>query len=320
MSMNGPHHYPRRVGLALGGGAARGWAHIGVIQALREAGIRPDVVSGTSIGALVGAIHAGGRLDAFGEWVLRLGVRDVVSYLDFRLDGGMIRGQRLYAHLREQFMPGRIEELAIPYGAVATELGTGQEIWLREGAAADAVRASAALPGLFSPVWHENRLLADGGLVNPVPVSLARAMGADVLIAVDLNSDIVGRHLIPPQDAQPASPPAAAAADEASPALSDWRRWRLPALGSLLPAFQPAGGPALPGMMDVVANSIAIMQVRITRSRMAGEPPHVIIAPRLSHLGLMDFHRAEEAIAEGRRAVAASLPALEALGIQQPED
>jgi len=184
-----------RVGLALGSGSARGWAHIGVIRALEQAGIRPDVVCGTSIGALVGAAYAAGELDRFEQWVLGLEIRDVVALMDVSLRSGLFKGQRLMDFFRRHFADRQVEELTMPFAAVATALQTGVEIWLRRGSTLDAVRASIALPGLFAPVLRDGMVLVDGGLVNPVPVSLARAMGADVVIAVDLGSDILGRHL-----------------------------------------------------------------------------------------------------------------------------
>ncbi len=295
-----------RVGLALGSGSARGWAHVGVIRALEQAGIRPDLVCGTSIGALVGAIYAAGELERFEQWLLGLGIADVLSFVDVGLSGGMIKGERLMEFFRSKFVDRPLEDLPKPFAAVATALHTGREVWLREGSTIDAVRASIALPALFAPVIHEGRLLVDGGLVNPVPVSLARAMGADIVIAVDLSADILGRHLREPPE------PEGAAAE-----VSEWRRILQENLGTLLPT-RPDDGSKLPSMLDVLASSINIMQVHISRSRMAGEPPDVILAPRLAHLGLLDFHRAEVAIEEGKRAVEAALPSLSALFGRSP--
>jgi len=292
------------VGLALGGGSARGWAHIGVIQALEEAGIRPDLVCGTSVGALVGAAYAAGELERFRQWVLGLGIRDVVSLMDLQLNGGMLKGERVMEYFRRNFVDRPIEELAMPFGAVATALETGREVWMRTGSTVQAIRASIALPALFTPALREGRLLVDGALVNPVPVSLARAMGAEILIAVDLSSDLIGRRLRDEDQA------------EEMPAgqVAEWVRRLQDRLG-VRSSPADSGAPALPSMLDVVATSLNIMQVRITRSRMAGDPPDVIVAPRLAHLGLLDFHRAAEAIEEGERAAAAALPALRALGI-----
>jgi NTE family protein len=290
-----------RVGLVLGGGSARGWAHIGVIRALEAAGIRPDLVCGTSIGALVGAAYADGELDRFERWVRGIKVKDIVSLMDLSLTGGMLKGERLVEFLRQNFVDRPVESLPVPFGAVATDLRTGTEIWLREGSTADAVRASIALPGLFTPVLRDGQVLVDGGLVNPVPVSLGRAMGADVLIAVDLNSDIIGRHLDDGREIE-----------GSASQIGDWVHRLQENLGALVPG-RSAEEPRQPSLLDVVASSINIMQVRITRSRMAGEPPDAIVAPRLAHLGLLDFHRGEEAIDEGRRAVEPVLPLLRGL-------
>lgn len=289
---------PPRIGLALGGGAARGWAHIGVIRALEEAGIRPDIIAGTSIGALVGGIHAAGRLDWLEQWVGTLARREVFSLLDFGLGGGMIRGEKLMAFLNAQLGDVDIEDLQCEYGATATVLQTGAEVWLRSGPLLDAIRASIALPALLPPVPRGGQLLADGGLVNPVPISVARAMEADVVIAVDLASDILGRTLQPPE---PKSGP-------------DFLQW----LGNLL----PGGGETawMPSMLSVVTASIDIMQVRITRSRMAGDPPDIAIAPRIGHMGIMDFHLAAEAIQAGRDAVSLAMPALRASGLGTQPD
>lgn len=288
---------PRKpiIGLALGGGAARGWAHFGVIRALEEAGIKPDLVCGTSIGALVGAAYAAGDLEPLEEWVRGLSVRDVIGLMDVRLSSGILKGERLMNFFRTRFTEKPIEDLPMPFGAVATSLQTGAEVWLRKGSAMDAVRASIALPGLFSPVVHDGKVVVDGGLVNPVPVSLARAMGAELVIAVDLCSDIVGHFPTTP----PAQPPVETPATEGS----EWIRKLQDSLGALMPSQATSDEPQIPSMLDVMASSINIMQVRITRSRMAGDPPDLLVAPRLAYLGLLDFHRAEEAIEEGRRAV-----------------
>lgn len=294
-------HHASRIGLALGGGAARGWSHVGVIRALEQAGIKPDLVCGTSIGALVGAAYAACELDRFEQWVSGMGIGDVLKFFDVSLSSGLLKGERLMDFLRENFTDRAIEELPMPFGAVATSLHTGAEIWLRDGSTLDAVRASIALPGLFSPVMRDGSVLVDGGLVNPVPVSLARAMGADVVIAVDLSSDMMGRHL---RSSTAAEPPASE--------VGEWIRKLQDDLAGLLPARSRVES-RLPSLFEVVASSLNVMQVRLTRSRMAGEPPELIIAPRLAHLGLLDFHRANEAIEEGRRAVgrvAHNLPAL----------
>ncbi|HLT98847.1 MAG TPA: patatin-like phospholipase RssA [Burkholderiaceae bacterium] len=303
--MSTPARHPR-LALVLGSGSARGWAHIGVIKALEEAGIKPDIVCGTSIGALVGAAYAAGELERFESWVRSLSLRDVVSLMDFRLNGGMLKGERLMNFFQKHFMDCPIEALRMPFVAVATDLHTGQEVWLKEGSVIEAVRASIALPGLFSPVRVNERLLVDGGLVNPVPVSLARAMEADFVVAVDLNADILGRHL----EALP------------EPKLrsmvgSAWLT-RLPqSVSALFPLANTVDAEPMPSLIDVLASSINIMQVRITRSRLAGDPPDVVIAPRLASLGLLDFHRADQAIEQGMLATRLMLPSLQELGTRR---
>lgn len=297
--MNSPHR--PLVGLALGSGSARGWAHVGVIRALEQAGIRPDLVCGTSIGALVGAAYAAGELERLEQWLLGLGLKEVVAFMDVSLSSGLLKGERLMDFFRRNVADRPIEELTMPFAAVSTSLRTGAEVWLRHGSSLDAVRASIALPGLFAPTVREGSVLVDGGLVNPVPVSLARAMGADIVIAVDLGSDILGRP-------RRVHPPVEALAGE----VGEWIRKLQGNLAALIPVNSP-DEPKMPSMLDVLAASINIMQVRISRSRMAGEPPDFVVAPRLAHFGLLDFHRAKEAIEEGKRAVervAHNLPAL----------
>ena len=301
-----------RLGLALGSGSARGWAHIGVLQVLDEEGVRPDIVCGSSIGAVVGAAYALGELDRFEHWARGLTGRTMFSFMDFKLAGGMLKGERVIDFFRNRFSDRPIEALDIPFAAVATGLHSGSEVWLRTGSTADAVRASMALPGLFTPAQREGRLLVDGGLVNPVPVSLARAMGADIVIAVDLNADILGRHLRKPGTNGAAKAPAEAPEDDEEAA--GWLSRLQDSFASLLPAPDPTR-VRMPSLLEVVLASVNIMQVRITRSRMAGDPPEVMIAPQLAHLGLMDFYRAEEAIAEGQRAAEKTLPFLQQLGL-----
>jgi len=290
-----------KLALALGGGAARGWAHVGVIRALEEAGIRPGIICGTSVGALVGAAYAAGELTRFEQWITRLTLMDVVGFMDLSLAGGLIKGDKLMGFFRRSFSDRPIEALELPFGAVATDLHSGAEVWLREGSTAEAVRASIALPGLLTPARIGGQTLVDGGLVNPVPVSLARAMGAQTVIAVDLNADILGRHL---NDEGPADD---AAVDGP---VAQWLTRMQAKLGVQWPSLSEGRSPPVPSLFDVVASSINIMQVRITRSRMAGEPPDAVIAPRLASLGLMDFHEAKQAIFQGHRATNAALGAI----------
>src|SRR5882762_3733951 len=179
------------IGLALGGGAARGFAHIGILRTLITHGIVPHVVVGTSIGAVVGGAFAAGHLDTLEEWARSLQLRNILGYLDVRLNGsGLIGGEKLAAQLEASIGRTLIEELPLKYASVATEVRTGHEIWLTHGRVVDAMRASYALPGIFAPVLIGDRWLVDGALVNPVPVSVARAMGAEIVIAANLSSDV----------------------------------------------------------------------------------------------------------------------------------
>ncbi|MFI9653543.1 patatin-like phospholipase RssA [Guyparkeria sp. GHLCS8-2] len=291
------------IGLALGSGAARGWAHIGVIHALEEAGIRPAMVAGCSFGALVGAGYAGESLDKLEAWARGIRSLDVMRLLDIRLGGGLIEGDDLMRSLAKQVEPVDIEKLRVPFAAVATDLEAGREVWLREGSLIDAVHASIAVPGLMSPVRNQGRWLVDGGLTDPVPVSLCRALGADVVIAVNLNSDLVGRHV---RDIR-------GAARHDTDNESGLRKWvddldeRLldGRIGKWLEERDK--DEPTPGMLDVMAGAINIMQDRITRSRMAGDPPELMISPRLSHIGLLEFERADEAIEKGYEAARRAL-------------
>jgi NTE family protein len=288
---------PSRLGIALGSGSARGWAHIGVLRALEQAGIVPDIVSGTSIGALVGAAYASGRLDHLEAWVMQIDWWEIIRYMDLRLGG--VEGGRLMHAFGERVEDTLIETLPKPFGAVATDLQTGREVWFQEGSLLEAVRASIALPGLFSPVRHQGRWLVDGGLVDPLPVSLCRALGADRVIAINLNGDIVGKHF-GGRSLRLATP---------SPLLARLST-RLQAMLGAGDSAQEADADEPPGLFDVIAGSINIMQDRITRARMAGDPPDMVLAPRLAHLGLMDFDQASVAMAAGMECVRRHLPLL----------
>jgi NTE family protein len=279
------------VGLALGSGSARGWAHIGVIQELEKLGVRPQVVAGTSIGALVGAVYVSGQLEDFSKWVQSLTVRDVFGLLDITLSGGVVKGEKLFGFFREKHRNPDIETLEKKFVTIATEMKSGREVWIRTGPVLRAARASCALPGLVSPVKIDDRWMLDGGLVNPVPVSACRALGADVVIAVNLNAQLVGAHM--PRNGH------ANVADDEDGASSEERSL----LQKVTRYFVSDDDEADPGLLDVVSASINIMQDRITRSRMAGDPAEISLLPQLEDFALMDFHRAKEAIEEGRELV-----------------
>jgi NTE family protein len=283
------------IGLALGGGGARGFAHIGVIRTLLAHGIEPDIIVGTSIGAVVGGCQAAGRLDVIEEWGRGLTRRGILGYLDISLTGGgLIGGGKLAARLEEKLGDTSIEALPIRFATIATEVGTGHEIWLTRGRMVDAMRASYALPGIFPPVSLDGRWLVDGALVNPVPVSAARVLGARLVIAVNLNSDILGRSMIIAGESAEPHPQAENPPPE---------RLGLRALfgAEHLLKRQFVGGTRRPGIPTVMVDAFNIMQDRIARARLAGDPPDVMINPRLGHVGWFDFHRAQEAIEAGAR-------------------
>jgi NTE family protein len=283
-----------KIGLALGGGAARGWAHIGVIRTLAEAGIVPDIIAGTSIGAVVGGCFAAERLDELEAFARELTRRKVFGYLDFNLSGsGLITGQRLCAKLEESLGDCSIEDLKRPFTAVATEIGTGHEIWLSRGRLASAMRASYALPGIFKPVNINNRWLFDGALVNPVPVSVCRALGARYVIAVNLNADMFGRGTVMTSLDAGTEPVVEEPAPKARGGLDVRKLLQLQLFGK---------GENAPGISTVMIDAFNIVQDRIARSRLAGDPPDALISPRLSEIGLFDFHRAEELIERGHLA------------------
>jgi NTE family protein len=287
-----------RIGLALGGGSARGWAHIGVLRALAEAGIYPDIIAGTSMGAVVGGCYVAGELDALERFALDLTRRKVLGFLDFNFTGsGLIHGQRLREVLQARLKDVAIETLERRYVAVATEIGTGHETWLARGSIIDAMRASYAMPGIFKPVNIEGRWLFDGALVNPIPVSVCRALGARYVIAVNVNSDVGHGTVVTHMEALP--PPALPPPAEDQGLLS---RNGLTAVKKLLQRQFFGRADNGPGISTVMVEAFNIVQDRIARSRLAGDPPDVIIAPRMGGFGLFDFHRADAMVEAGMTA------------------
>lgn len=321
---------PLRIGLALGGGGARGWAHIGVIRALQAAGLQPDVVAGTSMGAAVGAAYAAGTLDAFEAWARRLDRRTLLSLFDVSFRGGLIGANRVFDELQDILPEIDIEQLGMPFAAVATDLERGTAVRIRRGSLQDAVRASIAIPGLISPARKDGRWMVDGGLSDPVPVSAARALGADAVVAVELSASLALSPALASLAKSGVAKPAAAENDhdgsepvslgaldrEVGPGprssksswdvfdtLSDMAE-RL--LGQRRSITDEASRRE-PSVYEVISQSLYFMQVRITRSIMAGDPPELHVVPRLQNVGLMDFDRASEAIDEGFRAVQVAL-------------
>jgi NTE family protein len=305
-----------RIGVAFGSGSARGWAHLGVLHALEQRGIRPVAVTGASVGALVAAAYASDQWRELEAWVRTLTRVDVWRLLDttFR-GGGVMRGNRLMNAIGERIHDRRIEELPVAFAAVAADLNTGEEIWLRSGSMLKAVRASSGMPGLFTPFWHQDRWMIDGGVVNPVPVSLCRALGAEYVIAVNLNVPVRERWMTRARVEPAAKAAAAKEPRDEPPAEAGWAsidRWS-ELLGGLVESLRPEPS-ADPGLFEVMAGSIHIMQDHIARSRMAGDPPNLAISPPLGHLQLMDFHRAAETIEAGYEAATRALDAVVGTG------
>jgi NTE family protein len=299
-----------RLALALGGGVARGFAHIGVIRALEANGIVPDIVVGTSIGAVVGAAYLAGKLDVIEEWARGLNRLRILSYLDFRLNtGGMINGKHLMKTLEEHLGGLTLEGFDRRFMAIATDLATGHEVWLRRGPLVPALRASFSLPGIFPPVLLDHRWLIDGALVNPVPVSACLALDAQMTIAVNLNADIIGAARKPGTNIQTVA--GFDLLDEDHKVAEKARK--TPFLRSF---FQRK--PHHPSLFGVMFSSLNILQHRIARSRLAGDPPDVAIDPHIGHIGLAEFDRAAELIDAGAAAVEAKIDqicdALEVLG------
>src|SRR3954451_9823022 len=300
-----------KIGLALGGGAARGWSHIGVMRVFEREGIVPDIIAGCSVGAVVGGCYAAGKLDELEAFARSLTKRRVMGLLDFHISGsGLISGDRLRRLLEHDLGHLRIESLPLKYATVATELGTGHEIWLTRGPLVEAMRASYALPGVFDPIKLGGRWLIDGAIVNPIPITMARALGADIVICVNLNGDIRIRGTVIQSHSVEDEP-----VHEIVDAIAEEpRRW-----GLLNPMIDAAGRirgrrPSdAPGIASVMVDAFNITQDRISRSRLAGDPPDIMISPKTALTGLFEFHRAGEFIELGRQAAERALPDIQDL-------
>lgn len=289
-----------RLGIALGGGGARGWAHIGILNALVEGGFEPEIVCGTSIGALVGGIYAAGKLPELESWVGALSRREVLRLVDFSIgSGGAVAGRRLMELYRQQLGDVSIEELPRQFVAIATALDTGAEVWLQNGSLLDAIRASISIPGMFTPVYRDGRWLVDGGLVNPVPSGVCRALGAEVVIAVDL------------QAASRAPAPAerhSAAVVRERP--RDTTGFGVGLVRSRPPEDEEAIPPPAPAMSWVLSTSLDIVQARLSRSRLAGDPPDLLLMPRVRQVPPLEFAGGGPTIEEGYEVMQRMLPAL----------
>ncbi len=298
-----------KIGLALGSGLARGFAHIGVVRALKRHGIVPTVVSGTSMGALIGGAYLANKLDNVEEWAYALNRSKVLSYLDFSRGlmsgaGGIIGGEKLVKLMLDNFGDIRVEDLPYPFVAISADLVTGHEVWMRKGRLVDVMRASFSLPGIFPPVSMNGRWLIDGALVNPVPVSACTAGGARMTIAVNVNGDIIGKVRHPGEKI-----PTVAGFDllnvDGSPQVDEAKK-----SGLINRIFRREADH--PSVFGVMVSALNIVQDRLSRSRLAGDPPDVLIVPRIGHIGLMEFDRAEELIAEGEAAVERAVPDIKA--------
>jgi len=295
----------KKIGIALGSGSARGWSHIGVIRSLQEAGIRIDIACGSSIGALVAGALAANFLDTLDRWVRELSWTDLLRFIDLRLPrSGVIEGEKITGYFKQNLSDANIEDLATPFAAVATELNTGREIWLRKGSLIDAIRASVSLPGIFTPYQDGERWLVDGGLVNPVPVSLCRAMGADIVIAVNLNSDIMGKSEIRRNSNNKTLQKKVASFLNRNLPRANLKAFKL---------FDPSEAQRGPNLFEILTTSVYITQDLITKQRLQVDPPDILITPRLAEIGLLDFNRADEAVEEGRRAMDIMIPSVASL-------
>jgi NTE family protein len=316
------------IGLALGGGAARGFAHIGVLRTLLAHGIVPNIVVGTSIGSVVGGSYAAGHLDTLEEWARSLQVRNILGYLDIRLNGsGLIGGEKLAAKLEASLGQTLIEDLPVKFASVGTEVRTGHEIWLTHGKLVEAMRASYALPGIFAPVLIGDRWLVDGALVNPVPVSAARALGAEIVIAANLSSDIFTHSTTIYSHGTPVEVPETVMTPESpkeslKDASKDATKRRFGKFFSPERTVKREffGSASRPGISSVMVDAFNIMQDRITRARLAGDPPDLLITPRVGQIGWFDFHRAADLIEFGARAAERALDSIqEAIPALAPE-
>ncbi|ABE54704.1 Patatin [Shewanella denitrificans OS217] len=294
------------IGLALGSGAAKGWAHIGVLNGLAKLGIFPDKVAGCSVGALVGAAYANDNLDEIEKWVRGFSSWDVLGLMDIRWrKGGIINGEKVFEVLSSRVGALKIEQLKRAFAAVATDLYSGQEIWFREGDLRHAVRASCSMPGFLPPVQQDDRWLVDGAVVNPVPVSLCRAMGVDLVIAVDLNGHRRGQMMMLPEQVVSHQAEKSQTVTE-KPQLESgfmdlWGKSK-EYLSGLTEKFS-LGVNSHPGMLAVMSQSMDILEQRHKRARLMGDPPDICIVPQVFDIGTMEFHRAAEAIAAGEQAV-----------------
>lgn len=305
------HLKNKKVGLALGSGSARGWAHIGVIQALSEAGVPVDYVAGTSMGALVGSFYASDHLTALREFALEMDWKQIVYFFDVVFPrSGLIDGIKVQNFVREHVGSVNIEDLGTPFSAIATDLTKGTEVVIESGDIIEAVRASISLPGIFTPVQQNDMYLVDGGLVNPVPVTAVRAMGADYIIAVDLNHDILEKKGTIKTGVREEKMQASVQENNSKNRiwkLLDEKMKRLDIPFSEHIEKWISTKEHAPNIFEILISSINVMEARITETRLTLDQPDLLIRPSLGHIKLMEFHKADEAISGGHEAAAALL-------------
>jgi len=321
----------KKVGLALGSGGARGWAHIGAIRALEAAGITIDYIAGTSIGAFVGGIHAVNQLHDLEEFVKEIDWKTIVSLLDVEFPTqGLLDGDKVYDLIYTHVLDCNLEETTIPFHCVATDLSTQKAVILKRGSMVDAVRASLSIPGVFTPFNREETYLVDGGVVNPVPVDVVQAMGSDIVIAINLNYP----YSLPPEESTDA-----AKNGETQEILSEMKSsettsetgnqenqtYRIALLNTIKSRYEAVqetlvqkmdnwlperndNNPQTPNIFDVIGSTINIMEQQVTQINLQLYQPDILLQPRLSQYGIFDFHQAETLMQEGYRCVEAALP------------
>lgn len=302
----------KKLGLVLGAGAARGWAHVGVLRGLAELGVKPDVIAGCSVGALVGGAHLIGALDALEAWARQLSPISALKQFNLKVErGGLIQVNDVFNAFREY--DRNIEDLETHFGAVATDLATGDEVSIVKGSVIDAVRASSAIPVVFHAVAHDDRWLVDGALANPAPVSLARALGADRIIAVDLAAvpnrleRFDGPAGLPAVIPEP--PPAEPGVAGAVAKVIDDTRLAVRRQIDLA----KAKAAARPQLFETAIAAADIFQMHLARARAMSDPPDILIEPDMRDAAPNAFDRADEFIEEGRRALLAKKDAIESL-------
>jgi NTE family protein len=296
-----------KIGIALGSGAARGWSHIGVLLELDANGVHPDVIAGTSIGAVVGGCYAADKFGSIEMFARGLTKKSVFGLMDVSFSGvGILGGGRLRRRLSQALGDCRLEEFDKSFAVVATEVGTGHEIWLTKGDAVEAICASYALPGIFEPVRINGRWLFDGALVNPVPVTVCRALGAEIVLAVNLIGDASFRGTVMDDHRSIEPTLEALSSATADPSLNRKRGFFGGIRDERRKFIRREDGA--PGIASAMMDAFNIAQGRISRSRLAGDPPDLTINARVSKIGLFDFHRADELIEIGREATRRLMP------------